>query len=71
MCTEGISAAKDLQSLGGLQRTLDLVEEVSEGRFPELLPHVQEKMDNIDPLFLRDHAVEKALSMTLLLLGCC
>ena len=62
------AAAADLHSLGGLQRTLDLVEEVAEGHFPDPLPQVQEKMDQVDPLFLRDQGVEKALSMSILVL---
>ena len=50
---------------------MDLVEDVAEGRIPELLPHVQEKMNQIDPLFERDHGVEKALSMLCLLMVIC
>ena len=69
-------AALDLHKYGGLERTLDLVEEVSEGRFPEIGPHAKAKMAQIDPLFLRDHGPEKALSilfglLVFLSLSCC
>ena len=70
------AAASDLQRYGGLERTLDLVEEVAEGRFPDMLPHAKAKMSELDPLFLRDHGPEKALSMCFALLvflslSCC
>ncbi|CAE7502601.1 UGT709G2 [Symbiodinium sp. CCMP2592] len=69
-------AASDLHKYGGLERTLDLVEEVSEGRFPEIGPHAKAKMAQMGPLFLRDHGPEKALSilfglLVLLSLSCC
>ena len=67
----GHCKTKDLQSFGGLGRTLDLIEAAAEGRFPELLPHVQEKMSQVDPLFLRDHGVEKTLSVIFLILMIC
>ena len=69
-------AALDLQKYGGLERTLDLVEEAAEGRFPDMLPHAKAKMSQLDPLFRREHGPEKALSILFglvifLCLSCC
>lgn len=64
------AASSDLRSLGGLRRTLDLIEDAADMRFPDPLP-VQSKMNTLDAHFVRDHGVEKALSMSILLLVIC
>ncbi|CAE7438093.1 UGT84A3, partial [Symbiodinium microadriaticum] len=58
-------ATKDLRSLGGLRRTLDLIEDAADMRFPDPLP-VQSKMNTLDAHFVRDHGVEKALYVDLI-----
>eukprot|EP00434_Breviolum_minutum_P026702 symbB.v1.2.023601.t1/scaffold2170.1/size90759/5 len=64
-----------LRRLGGLNRTLQLVEAAAEGRYLEPLPEVRQAVDQVDPFLHRTHETEMVLSTAFaclcFLLGLC
>lgn len=51
-----------LKRLGGLNRSLQLIEAAAEGRYLEPSPEVRQAMDQVDPFLHRTHEVEIVLS---------
>lgn len=51
-----------LRRLGGLNRSLELIEAAAEGRYLEPSPEVRQAMDQVDPFLHRTHEVEMVLS---------